>query len=55
LQTDEEILEIDSALTSKVDGVLSGSVSLIGRLDLIGMWFAKDQRENIIKTHVKTC
>ena len=25
---------------------------LIGRLNLIGMWFGEDQRANIIKTHV---
>ena len=46
----DEILEIDSALNERSKGrwVLSGSFSLIGRLDLIGMWFAEDQRETII-------
>ena len=28
-------------------------VSLIGLLDLIGMWFGEDQRANIIKTYVQ--
>ena len=37
---------------TEVDGSLSALFLLIGPLDLIGMWFGKDQRANMIKTHV---
>ena len=33
--------------------VLSGWFPITGPLNLIGMWFGEDQKENIIKTHVE--